>query len=308
MKTQFSLIYFLQCFFIITVLAACNGSNAKKADESLLVMEQIDDIEQEIPRATPPPPTENYTSEEDNTETSKKETTANKPQNTTKKESTERIKPMLIKNGQLNVEVDDVVKFRSSIGENLKKYEAYISNEEQDKNYYGISNTLTIRVPAAKFDSLLAAFESEKGKITHKSISVQDVTAEYLDIAGRLKTRKEVRARYQALLGKANKVSEIIEIEEAARKVQEEIEAAEGRMKYLRNQASFSTLTLYISQKLEYYDEADGFWHRLINAFENGWQGFLTFLIGLAHLWIFLILGSIAFYLIRKRYLKNKKK
>ena len=308
MKTQFSLIHFLQCFFVIIVLVACNGGNTEMADESLLVMETIDDIEQEIPRTAPPPPppSEDYTGEEENTETSKKEMTKSKTKSTTKKESTERIKPMLIKNGELNVEVNDVAKFRSSVGEKLKKYDAYISNEEQNKNDYGVTNTLIIRVPASEFDSLLIAFESEKGKITHKSISVQDVTAEYLDIAGRLKTRKEVRARYQALLGKANKVSEIIEIEEAARKVQEEIEAAEGRMKYLRNQSSFSTLKLYISQELEYHDSRDGFWYRLVNAFESGWQGFLTFLIGLAHLWIFLIIGAIGFYFIRQRFLKKK--
>lgn len=301
MKTQFNLVHFLQCFFIIIVLAACNGSSEKNSADTSYQYESYDEIEQEVPRtATPPPPPEDYY-EEEYTEAAKKTTTANKPTKT-EKVPTPKIKPMLIKNGQLNVTVDDAIKFRSTIGSKLSKYDAYISSENQDKNSYEISNRLEIRVPAANFDSLIAAFESEKGKITHKSIDVKDVTAEYLDVAGRLKTRKEVRARYQALLGKANKVSEIIEIEEAARKVQEEIESAEGRMKYLRNQSGFSTLTLNISQELEYHNDGDGFWNRLVNAFGNGWQGFLAVLIGITHIWVFVIFGGIAAYFIRKRF------
>ena len=295
MKNQFKLVHFLQCFLIIIVLSACSGNKSDYATNY-----QYEE-KSEAPTATEADYEEEYT------EKAKKGTTTNETAVTDQSETANQIKPMLIKNGQLNITVDDAIKFRSSIGSKINKYDAYISNENQDKNSYEISSTLVIRVPAAKFDSLLTAFESEKGKITHKSISVQDVTAEYLDIAGRLKTRKEVRARYQVLLGKANKISEIIEIEEAGRQVQEEIEAAEGRMKYLRSQSSFSTLTLYISQELEYRNEGDGFWNRLADAFGSGWQAFLSLLIGLAHIWIFLIIGGIVFYFIRKRFFLGKK-
>jgi len=302
MKTQFNLIHFLQCFFLIIVLAACNGGNA----ETDAGYDYYEEANYKSTAGSEEVPQEDYSEEEqyqeETTTNTKKKPELNQPE----KNTAEKIQPMLIKNGQLNVEVDDAMKFRKTVDGKLEKYNAYISSENQDKNSYEISNTLVIRVPAANFDSLLAAFESEKGKITHKSVNVKDVTAEYLDIAGRLKTRKEVRARYQTLLGKANKVSEIIEIEEAARKVQEEIEAAEGRMKYLRSQSSFSTLTLYISQGLEYHNDGDGFWSRLANAFSDGWQAFLSFLIGLAHLWIFLIIGGITFYFIRKRFFAKK--
>ena len=299
MKTQFNLVHFLQCFFLIIVLSACNGSSEKSSEDYY----QVGDNSQ-AEYSTSTTPQEDYTEKEQYTEKAKKTTTTNEPITKTNESSTLKIQPMLIKNGRLNVTVDDMTQFRAAIGSKLSKYDAYVSSENQDKNSYEISNVLVIRVPAAKFDSLLTAFESEKGKITHKSISVKDVTAEYLDIAGRLKTRKEVRARYQVLLGKANKVSEIIEIEEAARQVQEEIEAAEGRMKYLRNQSGFSTLTLNISQELEYHNDDNGFWSQLADAFNSGWQGFLMFLIGLAHLWILLIIAGIIAYFIRKRFMK----
>jgi hypothetical protein len=300
METRFNLIHFILCFFMIIVLVAC-GDNSKNTGYS--------EQEAEAPMTTdaaPPAPAE-YAEEEDFTGEKTTTPTANEPQQAKKSTETqpeESIAPMLIKTGQLNISVNNATKFRGTVDAKLKKYGAYIVNEQQNQTDYEISNQLTIRVPAAKFDSLLTAFESEKGKVSYKNISVQDVTAEYLDQAGRLKTRKEVRDRYQALLGKANKVNEIIEIEEAARKVQEEIEAAEGQLKYLRNQSSFSTLTLYIAQDLKY--RGDGFGQRLLDGLANGWQGFLMFLVGIAHLWVFLIIGAFAFYFIRKRFFKKK--
>ena len=62
-----------------------------------------------------------------------------------------------------------------------------------------------------------------------EDITSNDVTAEFVDIESRLKTKKEVRNRYITILKtKTGKVKDIIQAEEAIRKITEEIEVKEG--------------------------------------------------------------------------------
>lgn len=284
MKQQINFLSFLKCLFIITFFTACQGGNTEtEAPQDTSNYKEVGEeyyTEEAIPHTAKPP-------------------APPKPESS-------KIQPMLIKNGDLSIETKAIKKWRGGLDEKLKKYEAYIVSENQYSNTYEIQNNITIRVPSDKFDDFLKVLENGDGEISNKTISVQDVTAEYLDLAGRLKTRQEVLERYRALISKANVVKDIIEIEEAARQVQEEIEAAQGRMKYLKNQSSFSTINLNVEQTLQ-YRRSLGFGGKLVDALVSGWQGSLMFLIGIAHLWVLILFGVFAFIFIRRRFFKKDK-
>lgn len=287
MKQQINFLSFLKCLFIITFFTACQGGNAEtEAPQDSSYYKGVSE--------------EEYFAEKTTEEGGESET-----QNAPSSEPLE-IKPMLIKNVDLSIETKDIKKWRGDLDEKLKKYEAYIVSENQYSNTYEIQDNITIRVPSDKFDDFIKILEDGEGEISNKTIRVQDVTAEYLDLAGRLKTRQEVLERYRALISKANVVKDIIEIEEAARQVQEEIEAAQGRMKYLKNQSSFSTINLNVEQTLQ-HRRSLGFGGKLVDALVSGWQGFLMFLIGIAHLWVLILFGVFAFIFIRRRFFKKDK-
>ena len=76
-------------------------------------------------------------------------------------------------------------------------------------------------------------------------IDSQDVTEEYIDITARLKTKKELEARYLELLKKANKVEEIVSIEKEIGNLRSDIESIEGRLRYINNAVAYSTLDNY---------------------------------------------------------------
>jgi len=77
----------------------------------------------------------------------------------------------------------------------------------------------------------------------------------------------------------------------------EEIEAKEGRLRYLQNRVGLSTLTLSIYQKVEYaaapvvYEIT--FLTRMKEAFMNGWDIVLGILLGLVNIWPLVILFSL---------------
>ncbi|WP_437637106.1 DUF4349 domain-containing protein [Sorangium sp. So ce854] len=103
--------------------------------------------------------------------------------------------------------------------------------------------TITIRVPAARFDEALKRLEG-LGDMLQRNVVAEDVTEEFLDLAVRIRNARAVRDRLEKLLDKATKVEESVQLERELARVTGELERLEGRLKYLRDRIAFSTLTV----------------------------------------------------------------
>ncbi len=101
---------------------------------------------------------------------------------------------------------------------------------------------ITIRVPRARFDPTLAAID-KIGDVLHRDIQAQDVTDEYVDLEIRIKNARAMQQRLKQLLEKAA-VKEALEIEKEMRRVTEELELLEGKIKLLRDKIAYSTITV----------------------------------------------------------------
>ncbi|WP_434045891.1 MULTISPECIES: DUF4349 domain-containing protein [Sorangium] len=103
--------------------------------------------------------------------------------------------------------------------------------------------TITIRVPAARFDEALKRLEG-LGDMLQRNVVAEDVTEEFLDLGVRIRNARAVRDRLEKLLDKAVKVEESIQLERELARVAGELDRLEGRLKYLRDRVAFSTLTV----------------------------------------------------------------
>ena len=140
----------------------------------------------------------------------------------------------------------------------------------------------------------------------NKEISSQNVTEEYIDIDARLKAKKVLEAHYLELLKKANKVSEMLEIEAQLSAIREEIEAKQGQLRYMQSQIAMSTLTIEFYKNVpEEAGATVSFGGKIWNAISSGFNSFSGFCIGLLSIWPFLIILATAFYYIRKRFKKK---
>jgi hypothetical protein len=144
----------------------------------------------------------------------------------------------LIKTGFLTIEVENYKESRKKIKDLVIKSGGYLGNESETNETYRISNELTIRIPAKAFDQMMEGLMAEGIKTDSKRIEVQDVGEEYADLTARIEAKKAVEKRYLEILNKANKISDILEVEEKLRVIGEETEAAQGRVKYLESQVS----------------------------------------------------------------------
>lgn len=217
------------------------------------------------------------------------------------------IERKLIKTGSVSFETDDLSATRKYIEQAVEKYNGYISTDNQYKSHNNITSNLTVRIPSKKFDAFLSDISSKVDKFDSKDISVKDITEQFLDIQVRLKVKKALEERYKDLLKKTNSVKEILEVEKELTIVRADIESMEGRLKYLQNQVSFSTLNIRFYKVEISQPSSKSFWRRLANAFTNGIDNIKWFFIGLVNIWPFIIISTLAFILIKKR-IKNRKK
>ncbi len=210
---------------------------------------------------------------------------------------------MLTKEGTLSWETKDEERTHADILAKAKKYQAYISNDNQTRNDYQITTKMQMRIPSDKFDDFIATVEKDVQKFDEKNIEVLDVTAEYIDVSARMKTKKELEQHYYDLLKQTRNVTEVLQVEQELNTVRADIESAEGRLKYLKDKVNMSTLNL------TFYETTSapvGFFGQIGKSFVSGWKGFLYFILGIITIWpILLFVIVVLYWLVRRR--RNRK-
>ncbi len=226
-------------------------------------------------------------------------------QDKTKASENLSIEKKLIKNGELGFQTNNLSETRKKIEAALKANGGYISKE----NSYDYSNNptdeLIARVPAKDFDKFLAQVLDGVEKIDYKRVDIEDVTEQFVDIEARLKSRRQLEQKYEELMVKASNMDDILKIQKEKEIIREEIESAEGRLKYLSNQVGYSTL------KITYYEhKASGFnfGGKMGNALKDGSTGFLWFLIIMVQLWPLWLMGGLVWWFILFLIKRSKRK
>lgn len=207
----------------------------------------------------------------------------------------------IIKEGWLSYEVESLKESKKRVVELINKYDGYISMDSEGRSGYRTSNSLTIRIPSNNFDTLINELSSDAKYMESKTISLRDVTEEFLDVETRLRNKRALEERYLEILEEANSVEEILSVEKEIGTIREEIESTEGRLNYLKNRVSLSTIELTIYE-VEYSDGRGD--NRLLESLKGGWSSLVSFLLLLVNIWPFLIIiggGVVLFIRFRKK-------
>lgn len=197
----------------------------------------------------------------------------------------------IIKTGAMEFQVSALELTKARVDSVLNSFGGYYEQEQFHSYGNSISYSLQLRIPNSKFDALIDVFENGIGDLKSKNIRAKDVTEEYVDLNIRLENNLAYLDQYKVILQKARSVKEILEVQEKIRRIEEEIDSKKGRLKYLDDKVKYSTLDLELNELIK-AERSDypRFTTRLGNAFSNGFQSFLSFIIGLINLWPFLLL------------------
>jgi hypothetical protein len=217
----------------------------------------------------------------------------------------------IIKEGDIRFRSDDVRKTRATIDRAVAECSGYISNDNHGEENGRTDYHLTIRVPAENFDLLLDRICSTVDKLDGKSVNARDVTEEYIDLEARIITKKELEERFIELLRRSGSMEEALKVEREIGDLRTEIESLEGRLNYMESRIAYSTLAITYYNRVEVKTEKTGFGFggKFFDALSSGWHVLLWIVIGMAHLWPFVLLGvalALALWYIIRRNRRRK--
>jgi hypothetical protein len=222
----------------------------------------------------------------------------------------------IISDAQLEIEVeqgkfqtvfDQALLLADRYGGYLVSSNSYASGEENSMK----SGTVAIRVPSSSFTKAVSD-ASKLGTLKNQSLSTQDVTEEYVDLEARIKNSEAYVESMIALFGKAQTVDEILQVQSVLNYAQEDLEALKGRMRYLEEHTSYSTITMSIYETGVEVTSGDdwGFVAALKDGLRNIVKAFNAIIRGLGVLIpVLIVLGIIAWivYLIARAILRRNR-
>ncbi|WP_300671061.1 DUF4349 domain-containing protein [Soonwooa sp.] len=266
--------------FILSLLLSCGQSSHEimSADEAVTQVMSAAKAENPASDSTPPPPPNASESPDIN------------------------IEKKIIKSADLDIEVSNIEKAKQNIQENLKKNNSYIQSETFSSQTDRDVVSFFIKVPNENFDVLINSFSTGLGDLISKNVKTDDVTEEYTDVAIRLKNKMAFLDKYRDLLKQTNSTKDILEIQEKIRGLEEEIDSAEGRLKFIDDRVKYSTINMTIA-KIKPQNSVTskiGFGTKFVDSISQGWNNFVDFILGLVSFWPFLLIIPVLIFLWKK--------
>jgi hypothetical protein len=149
----------------------------------------------------------------------------------------------VIKTGEVDLEVETIDAAQQRIIEMVDRANGFI--QSMTVNDYETSRHAEIvaRVPSDHFREIYEGVK-ELGDVTRDHIGGQDVTQEYMDLERRIANLQAQEERVRAMFEEADSVEALLKVEQRLTEVRGQIEQLQGRLRYLKDQVGYSTLTI----------------------------------------------------------------
>mgnify|MGYP003378605556 CR=1 FL=1 len=206
----------------------------------------------------------------------------------------------IIKSGEVVFETNNVSETEKFLKSAVKQFDAFIAMESIRSIDSVDQNVIEIRVPAVYFDALLSAVSIQAGSLIKKEISSEDVTEEYVDTESRIRSEKQLEARYFELLKNCKTIDEMLKMEAVLLKVRTAIEVSQGRLNYIDARSNYSTLRIiyYEPQKNIALVSSPTYFDHIKSAFNSGWIFVQKLSIGLITIWPLLIFTGAGLFIV----------
>lgn len=241
-----------------------------------------------------------------------------------------------VRTADLKFRVDDVVESTYAIEDFTARHNGYVEKTNlastvnsqteirisEDSSMqitdFTVMNTITLRVPFQKMDTLLKDIATTVEYLDYRNIKARNVSFDLL--SNQLTQLRSERMQQRVGNAVATSNSTATDKTTAAEALAQQEQSADEALienKRMEDKISYATIELQLYQKNEQHyhkmaivpavDEYQpGFGTRVATAFETGWNMLMEFLLLLARLWVLLLFALIGYYLYR-RSKKNKK-
>lgn len=172
---------------------------------------------------------------------------------------------LIIREGRISMVVTDTLAAKTTIEQvigQLQGEEAFVVSSTEIGGVEGRSPAIMmiVRVPAARFDSVMDSLAGMAAEISERTETAQDVTDEYVDVQARLQALETARARLLEILENAETTDAVLQAEQQLTQREADIEALQGRVQYLTQSARLSEISIVLQPSV------------LSQPIESGWR------------------------------------
>jgi hypothetical protein len=148
----------------------------------------------------------------------------------------------IVKTGDITIEVPNVAAALARVRTLALQLGGYVGGSQAGT--LDQSATLTLRIPADKFDEAIARLHEFDGTVLSEATREEDVTSALVDLDARLKNLQASETQYRLLLEKSVKIEDILAVQTRLDDVRGQIEQLQAQQKELAGLADLSTLTV----------------------------------------------------------------
>jgi hypothetical protein len=148
----------------------------------------------------------------------------------------------IIKTGEISIEVPNVSAALARVRALAKDLGGYVGGSQSGT--FDQSATLTLRIPADRFDEALTRLHELDGDVLSEATREEDVTSTVVDLEARLRNLRASETQYRTLLGRAEKIEDILAVQTRLDDVRGQIEQLQAQLKELNGLADLATLSV----------------------------------------------------------------
>lgn len=155
--------------------------------------------------------------------------------------------PLIVRSGQMNLEVkvlDDAVVAAERA---VTAAGGYVAASQRQGDDESAGAMVTFRIPVERWESTLAALRKVGAKVLLEQTGSEEVTSQVVDLGARLVNLRATESALQAIMAKATKIPDILEVQAQLTGVRGEIEQLTAQKQSLEEQAALATLTVGFS-------------------------------------------------------------
>lgn len=221
-------------------------------------------------------------------------------------------KRLVIQNASLTIVVDQPEDSMQSITALAERFggfvvDSYLYQRALANGLQAPSASITIRVPAENLTEALDLIQQDARSVDNRSVSGQDVTAEYTDLQSRLRNLEDAETMLRQIMQDATDTEDVLAAFNQLNYITEQIEVLKGQIKYYEESAAMSSISVELIASQAVQPITIGGWEPVgvakdaVQALLSALQSIVNALIWLVlyALPILLVLGAPLYFLVR---------
>jgi hypothetical protein len=151
---------------------------------------------------------------------------------------------LIIRTGELTLQVQDLGAAVRDGDAAVTRAGGYINGSTQSGVGADEAAQATYRIPSAAWQSTLAALHGLASTVVSESIKTDEVTGQVVDLTAHIANLRATEAALQAIMAKAAKISDVLDVQAQLTTTRGEIERLVGNKAHLVDQASYGSLAV----------------------------------------------------------------